>query len=246
MESPHFGIGSGTQGSASEHLAYITRQGRHTDRGDLGATGYGNMPSWAQDDPSRFWRASDKFERKNGSRFRSFTIALPNCLTTEQLVELAWDQARRMAGIKPFQFALHLSRSALRGEFNPHVHIMICDRIPDEFDRPPEKMFRRYNALHPERGGCKKDSGGLSPERLKQKLLEQRARAVAASNEALAKHGHDLRFDHRSLRERGLTRMPERYLGPGKVRALSADERATFAGDNPDRRNMTTPTHRTP
>jgi hypothetical protein len=65
----------------------------------------------------------------------------------------------------------------------------------------------------------------MSPQRLKEKLLEQRARAVATSNEALALHGHDVRFDHRSLRERGLTREPERYLGPAKVGALSEDER---------------------
>lgn len=224
MDSPHFGIGSGSQGSAAEHLAYITRQGRHATRSDLGATGYGNMPEWAADEPSLLWRASDRYERKNGSRFRSFTIGLPNCLTTEQLEELAWEQARRMAGVKPFQFALHLSRSALRGEFNPHVHIMICDRLPDGFDRTPEQMFRRYNPAHPEQGGCKKDSGGMSPARLKQKLREQRETAVTTSNEALAQHGHDLRFDHRSLRERGITREPQRYLGPAKVRAITLNE----------------------
>lgn len=225
MDSPHFGVGSGAQGSAADHLAYITRQARHSDRGDLGEVGYGNMPPWAQADPSLLWKASDRYERKNGSRFRSFTVGLPNCLTNEQLVALAWEQARQLAGSKPFQFALHLSHSSLSGEFNPHVHVMVCDRTPDEHDRPPELMFKRYNAAHPVRGGCKKDSGGMSPQRLKEKLLEQRARAVATSNKALALHGHDVRFDHRSLRERGLTREPERYLGPAKVGALSEDER---------------------
>ena len=236
MDSPHFGVSSGAKGSAADHLAYITRQGRHSARGDLGATGYGNMPGWAQADPSRLWQASDKYERKNGSRFRSFTIGLPNCLTTEQLEALAWEQARRLAGDKPFQFALHLSTSTLSAEFNPHVHIMICDRIPDEFDRSPEQMFKRYDRAHPERGGCKKDSGGMSPERLKEKLIEQRARAVATSNEALAQHGHELRFDHRSLRERGLTREPERYLGPARVGALSGEERKAFARRRKDQR----------
>ena len=246
MDSPHFGVGSGAQGSAVEFLAYITRQGRHAHRGDLGATGYGNMPIWAQDEPLRLWKASDKHERKNGSRFRSFTIGLPNCLTNEQLVELAWEQARRLAGRKPFQFALHLSQSKLSGEFNPHVHIMVCDRIPDEYERPPEQMFKRYNAAHPERGGCKKDSGGMSPARLIQKLLEQRARAVAASNEALARHGHDLRFDHRSLRTRGINREPERYLGPAKVQSLSEDDRMTIERRRLDRQQTSQPQHSPP
>ena len=43
MDSPHFGISSGSKGSAVEFLSYITRQGRHAHRGDLVATGYGNM-----------------------------------------------------------------------------------------------------------------------------------------------------------------------------------------------------------
>ena len=246
MDSPHFGVGSGAQGLAVEFLAYITRQGRHAHRGDLGTTGFGNMPTWVRDEPLRLWKASDKHERKNGSRFRSFTIGLPNCLTTDQLVELAWEQARRLAGHKPFQFALHLSQSTLSGEFNPHVHIMICDRIPDEYDRPPEQMFKRYNATHPEKGGCKKDSGGMSPTRLKEKLREQRARAIATSNEALAQHGHDLRFDHRSLRERGINREPERYLGPAKVGALLEDDRKAIERRRHDRQQTSQSHHSSP
>lgn len=235
MDSPHFGISSGSKGSAVEFLSYITRQGRHAHRGDLVATGYGNMPRWAEAEPVKLWRASDKYERKNGSRYRSFTMGLPNCLTKEQLTELAWEQARRFAGRKPYQFALHLSRSKLSGELNPHVHIMVCDRIPDEYERTAAQMFRRHNPMHPERGGCKKDSGGLRPVELKQRAREYRERAVATSNEALEQHGHELRFDHRSLRERGLTRVPERYLGPAKVGALSEDERKAFARRRQDR-----------
>lgn len=114
MESLHFGVRSGKHGAATDHLNYITREGSYAARNDLAATGYGNMPSFAHDQPMLLWQASDRYERKNGSTFRSFTISLPSVLTIEQLTELAWHEARRLAGPKPFQFALHIARSSLR------------------------------------------------------------------------------------------------------------------------------------
>ena len=102
MNALHFGIRSGKRGTASTHLSYVTRGGRHAKRGDLVETGYGNMPSWAQDNPSLLWKASDTYERKNGSTFRSFIISLPNVLTIEQLRELARDEAQRLAGSYPY------------------------------------------------------------------------------------------------------------------------------------------------
>jgi len=236
MDSPHFGIRSGKRGAAAEYFTYITRQARHASRGDLGATGFGNMPDWAKHDPSLLWKASDRFERKNGSTFRSFTIGLPSCLTNEQLVDLAWNQALRFAGSKPFQFALHLSHSALSGEFNPHGHIMLCDRLPDGIPRSPEAMFKRYNPKDPKHGGCRKDSGGASPTALKTRLLEQREEAVETTNQALEQYGHVHRFDHRSLKDRGIDRAPERYLGPAKVNGLSAEERKTYKRRRRDQR----------
>jgi hypothetical protein len=135
MESLHFGIRSGKRGAATDHLNYITREGSYAARNDLVATGHGNMPSFAQEQPMLLWKASDRNERRNGSTFRSFTVALPNVLTTEQLTELAWQEARRLAGPKPFQFALHMPRSSLRDELHPHAHIVICDRVPDGIER---------------------------------------------------------------------------------------------------------------
>ena len=228
MESLHFGVRSGKHGAATDHLTYITREGSYAARNDLAATGYGNMPSFAKDQPMLLWQASDRNERKNGSTFRSFTVSLPNILTTEQLIELAWQEARRLAGLKPFQFALHITRSSLRGELHPHVHIVICDRLPDGIERSPEQMFKRYNRTHPEKGGCRKDSGGKTPAALHSHVTAQRRAAADEINAALAKHGHDLRVDHRTLRERGINRAPERYLGPARIRKMTTEERATY------------------
>ena len=228
MESLHFGIRSGKRGSAIDHLNYITRQGSYAARNDLVATGHGNMPVFAQDQPLLLWQASDRNERKNGSTFRSFTISLPNVLTTEQLTELAWQEARRLAGPKPFQFALHMPRSSLRDELHPHVHVVICDRLPDGIERSPEQMFRRHNSAHPELGGARKDSGGKSLQELRHQLTALRRAAAEEINAALAKHGHDRRVDHRTLRERGIDRAPERYLGPARIRRMTTEERASY------------------
>ena len=228
MHSLHFEINSGKHGAASYYSTYITRQGRFKDRSDLIDTGYGNMPSWAQENPRLLWKASDIHERKNGSTFRSFTISLPNALSIEQLKELALEEANRIAGSKPFQYALHILCSSLQGEPNPHVHIMICERLKDGIERSPFEMFRRYNARHPEKGGCKKDSGGRTREELRDQVISQREAAAEAINEALTKYGHDIRVDHRSLKERGIHRAPERYLGPAKIRKMTPEERKSF------------------
>ena len=115
MESLHFGIRSGKHGAAADYLNYITREGCYAARNDLIATGYGNMPNFAKDQPMLLWKASDQHERKNGSTFRSYTISLPNVLTIEQLKELSWQEARRLAGPKPFQFALHTFQESRLG-----------------------------------------------------------------------------------------------------------------------------------
>ena len=89
-------------------------------------------------------------------------------------------------------------------------------------------MFRRYNPTHPEKGGCRKDSGGKTRQALHAHVTAQRKATADEINAALAKHGHDLRVDHRTLRERGINRAPERYLGPTKIRKMTNEERAAY------------------
>lgn len=228
MDSLHFGIRSGKHGDATQHLSYINREGYYSKRGDLAASGHGNMPTFAQENPMLLWKASDKHERRNGSTFRSYNISLPNVLSIEDLRLLAHQQAARLAGPKPFQWALHVSRSSLSDQLNPHVHVVICDRLPDGIDRGPEQMFRRYNPKHPELGGCRKDSGGKSNRELRSQITAQREAAAEEINLALSKHGHQLRVDPRTLKERGINRTPERYLGPARIRKMTPEERAAY------------------
>ena len=69
----HFTASKGQKGaqSAQAKHAYISRSGKYK-REDLLMAESGNMPEWAQVDPSVYWRAADENERANGRLFRSY------------------------------------------------------------------------------------------------------------------------------------------------------------------------------
>lgn len=232
----HFEIKSGARGTASEFTDYITRMGSHSEREDLIATEHGNMPDWAENNPKLFFKASDKYERKNGSAFRAMTFNLPKGLTTEQNKTLALDITHALAGDKPFLLAIHAPASSLAGEIHPHGHVMVSDRIPDGIQRSPEQTFRRFNRTHPERGGREKGSGGKNRMELREWVVTQRKIVADTINRALAQYGHADHVDHRNLSEQGKRRRPERYLGPARIRAMSDDEKKQYVAARRDGR----------
>lgn len=231
MASFHYSIKSGKRGTGADHAAYIARRGKFRDREDLVASGHGNMPRWAEDNPLLFWRAGDKHERANGAVYREHEIALPAELTREQQLELVQALARELVGDKPYQYAVHAPSSSLEGVVNAHVHLMYSDRLPDGIERSPEQTFRRYNAKQPELGGARKGSGGRDPVALHDELVEIRRKCAELQNATLAKYGHDARVDHRSLRKQGVERAPERHLGPARIRSMGTEERARYVAE---------------
>ena len=76
MASFHHRIKSGKKGSAAEHARYIALQSKYSQREDLVSTGFGNLPAWAENDPSAFWKAGAQYERANGAVYREHEIAL--------------------------------------------------------------------------------------------------------------------------------------------------------------------------
>lgn len=230
MASFHHSIKSGKKGSALEHAFYIERHGRYENRGeDLIHAGYGNMPLWAASNPALFWRTADTYERANGAVYREHEIALPNELTVPQLIALAERIVRELIGNKPYQYAIHAPEGKLGGILNPHMHLMFSDRIPDGINRPATQVFSRYNAARPEDGGWRKDSGGRTRLELRDQVVATRKTIADLENQALAELGHAARVDHRSLREQGRQRRPERHLGPTRIRGMSLDEKAVYA-----------------
>jgi hypothetical protein len=130
------------------------------------------------------------------------------------------------AANKPYQYAIHAPAAALEGNSQPHVHLMVSDRLLDEIERPPEQLFRRHNPWHPERGGAKKDSGGKSPMELRQHVTGIRASWAYLQNNALEKNGHSARVDHRSYKERGIARSPEPHLGHLRIKSMTTEDKS--------------------
>lgn len=221
MASYRFEVKSGKKGSAAEHSAYIMREGRHRYREDLVEQGCGNMPEWATNSARKLWLMADRFERSNGSAYREYIIPLPSELTPMQQHELVIALIREFAGDKPYQYAVHAPASSLAGEPNPHLHLMVTDRVPDGVERKPERVFTRYNAKEPEMGGWKKESGGRSRLELRDELVVKRKRCADLQNEVLAKYGYSARVDHRKLSEQGIQRKPEKHLGQARIRNMS-------------------------
>jgi hypothetical protein len=228
MSSYHFEINSGKKEAALEHARYITRQGKYRDHEDLVAEGHGNLPGWADDTPIEFWRMASKHERANGAVFREYEITFPNELSLEQCKELARRFVQQMVGPKPFQYAIHEPVAKLGDVRNPHMHLMFSDRLPDGIERTPEKTFARYNSVHPERGGRKKDSGGMNRLELREDALAKRKLVADIQNHMLAEVGVEARVDHRSNKERGIKRTVERHLGAARVKHMSTEEKSTY------------------
>lgn len=224
MASFHHRLKRGGKGAAADHAKYITRQGKYSDREDLVFTEYDNMPEWINGDPLLFWNAGDKNERANGAVYREHEIALPDELTLEQQIELARGIKAALVGSKPCQSAIHAPTASLSDVSNTHLHLMFSDRVDDGIQRSPEQTFSRYNAKSPERGGCRKDSGGWNRLALRDELIETRRKCAELQNAALAQYGHTTRVDHRTLKEQGIDRTPERHLGPTRIRHMSNED----------------------
>lgn len=229
MASFHHRVKSGKKGTAAEHASYITRKGKISEREDLVVCGYGNMPSWAIDDPNKFWRAGDRFERANGAVYREHEIALPEELTPKQQQELVEGLVEMIAGEKPYQFAVHSNLSSLAEVRNTHLHLMYSDRLPDGVERAAEQTFSRFNPIRPEAGGRRKDSGGRNQLEMRMELIETRKNCADLQNVVLEKYGHTARVDHRTLKLQGIERQPEKHLGQVKIKQMTPLERRAYA-----------------
>ena len=232
MASYRAELKSGKKGSAAQHSRYDTRTGKkYEDKQDLLAFEYRNFPEWSPDHLT-FWQAADKYERSNAAAYREWIISLPNEFGVDANLQLGRKIAAAIVGARPSQIAFHGPESELTGIPNPHIHVMFSDRVPDGIERTPQQYFSRYNSKHPERGGCRKLSGGQTRKQMRKELIAARKKIADIQNEAFAQAGLDIRVDHRSLRDQGIDRKPGVHLGPAKVRRMTREAREACATDN--------------
>lgn len=218
---------------ASAHYAYICRSGAFENLRtveELISVESGNLPSWAADDPSIFWLASDTFERENGSVYRELEAALPRELSGAQQRELVQGFIDAVLGIEhPYTLAIH-DKIATDGLRQPHIHLMWSERKLDGIARDPAHFFKRAAAARKGKngeikktpdasaGGCRKISMGT-------RLEEFRELWASLTNTAYTAAGLEERVSHLSLAAQGIERTPEPHLGPTR---MSSKEGATL------------------
>lgn len=198
----------------------------------------------ATETSAHFWNAVEAGEtRKDAQLMREFVLALPMELTTEQNIELVRDFVRQELSERGIvaDWAYHDMPD------NPHVHLMTSLRSLTEEGFGAKRVPVLGEDGEPLRGSDGKIryeqfTGGM--ERLK----AMREAWADIQNHYLAKHGYDVRVDHRSFEEMGIDAVPSTHRGPAadnmdargepselaeKSRAAARENYERFA-ENPD------------
>ncbi|OTG75647.1 hypothetical protein B9T33_16295 [Acinetobacter sp. ANC 5054] len=154
---------------------YITRTAHHSELKDGESVEFvksGNMPTWAEKNPKVFWHSADRYEIERGRTSQVMTVALPKELSSWQRQELVENFIDEFANKHQFPFtcAVHIHKSAITGEDQPHLHFMYSERtLADGLERPPEQFFKQYRPKNPTKGGAQKltaDVLGLGREQI--------------------------------------------------------------------------------
>lgn len=147
-------------------------------------------PAWAANSES-LWNQVERGERRKDAQLaREFVLAVPPELSSKEQFDLAvsWAQAELVNKGMVAEVSLHHTRTGK----NPHAHILCTMRKLDG-DKFNVKKSTEWNHV------------GL--------LMEWRESWAGAVNTALEKAGRDERVDHRSLKDRGIDRIPEPKIG---------------------------------
>lgn len=193
---------------ATQHTRYLTRES-YPAKDDLVAAGHAQLPAWAQD-ATHFFTMADRYERQGGIVARTYEIALPRELTPAERQELAEDIRATFFAQHPHAWALHNPVARDGGE-QPHVHLMVSERVMDHVERAPQHFFRRAvpAGQDPALGGARKDPHWKQRET----LSALRAGIATLTNAALERAGHPVAVSPTTLTARGFARAPEQDHG---------------------------------
>ena len=178
-----------------------------------------NAPSWLvefadQYSPPEtsafFWNAVEANEaRKDGQLMREIVLALPVELTVEQNIALVRDFVARELSAHGIvaDWAYHDMGD------NPHVHLMTALRPVTDAGFGAKRVPILGDDGEVLRGADGKIryeqfTGGL------ERLRAMRLAWAEIQNHHLAKHGHDIRIDHRSFEDLGIDAVPSKHRGP--------------------------------
>lgn len=199
--------------SVKGRFEYVNRQGAYeSDADEVLYAENGNMPAWAASEPVRYWDSAFLYERANGRLFKQIEFALPRELNFEYQKAAAHCLAQAVTHVKggllPYSYAIH----AGHGRGNPHVHIMVSERINDGIDRTAKTWFKRA-AKDAAKGGAKKTTE-LMP---KEWLFWLRESWEKIANAMLQNAGFDVRISCKTLEAQGIEREAQKHLGPARA-----------------------------
>ena len=147
-------------------------------------------PAWVHNQ-GQLWNAVEAAEKRVDAQLaREFILAVPPELSAEAQFKTAVDWARKELVTSGMiaEVSLHHTKSGK----NCHVHILCTMRKLDG-EKFSAKKVREWNDVA--------------------LLVKQRQTWAEAVNAALEKAGRDERVDHRSLKDRGIDRVPEPKIG---------------------------------
>ena len=178
-------------------------------------------------DRSVLWNTVEKIERRKDAQLaREFNIALPRELTDEQNKELARSFVQKHFVDRGMVADLCLhhghpskgdkgNKEGEKNENQPHLHVMVTMR--EITDEGFGQKAREWNA--------------------KELLNEWREAWAEEANFFLALNGHDLRIDHRTLADQGISLTPQKKIGPeiSRIYESRMEEHERIARSNGER-----------
>lgn len=172
-----------------------------------------NAPQWMAD-REKLWNAVEENEkRKDAQLAREFNFALPRELTLEQNISLSKEFVKETFVSKGMvaDVCVHNDKQP-DGQLHPHAHVMLTMRevTQDGFGQ----KVRVWND--------------------KAMLLNWREQWAEVANKHLALNGHDLRIDHRTLTEQGISLEPQHKIGAAvaKDRLVRMEDHQRIAREN--------------
>jgi hypothetical protein len=183
-------------------VAYLTRERPDVQaRNDLVASGLRNMPGWAHENATVFFREAAASERVGGRYAYVVQFSLPRSLTHDQQMALTEDFLDATMHDKPLLWVKH-EPVASDGQPNSHIHIMLSARMVDGIERNAAQTFARFCRDNPAQGGCEKDRFWNERGALRQ----LRIAFTDVTNYHLERAGVSERLDLRSLHAQGIDR----------------------------------------
>lgn len=152
----------------------------------------GHAPGWMAQ-REKLWNAVEMAEKRLDAQLaREIKFSLPRELTLEQNIHLTRQFVNDIFVSKGMvaDYSIHVEKAS-DGGLQPHAHVLLTQReiTQDGFG----KKVREWNK--------------------KENLLGWRKEWAAYENHHLAMNGHDLRVDHRTLREQGIDLIPQDKMG---------------------------------